>query len=403
MAKKLRVGVLFGGRSGEHEVSLLSAASILKAIDRRKFDVVPIGINKSGHWLSSGAAQGLLEGAVPEPAASSAPKKLRAGDPSATPGARVLAEGHPTLLAPEPEEASPGAALDGHAALGGQSLDVVFPVLHGTFGEDGTVQGLFELAGIAYVGSGVLGSSAGMDKDVMKRLFQQAKLPIVKHVTLLRADWERQPRKAIGQVEAALMYPVFVKPANMGSSVGISKVHDRRELGPALDLAGKYDRKMVIEEGVAGDRRRGGVPAKARELEVGVLGNDDPKASVVGEIIPGKEFYDYEAKYLSEGSVPVIPAKLSRAETRLIREMAVAAFRACDLSGLARVDFLMEPDGKQRIFVNEVNTLPGFTSISMYPKLWEATGIGYRELITRLIELAMERHAEKGRTTYSRD
>jgi D-alanine-D-alanine ligase len=400
MAKKLRVGVLFGGRSGEHEVSLLSAASILKAIDRKKFEVVPIGINKSGHWLTSSAAQGLLEGSAPDPPPiANAPKKLRAGDPAATSAARVLAEGQPTLLAPAPAETT---AMNSDAALGGQSLDVVFPVLHGTFGEDGTIQGLFELAGIAYVGSGVLGSSAGMDKDVMKRLFQQARLPIVKHVTILRADWEKQPRKAIGQVEAALKYPVFVKPANLGSSVGISKAHDRGELGPALDEAAKYDRKLVIEQGVGG-ARRGGASAKARELEVGVLGNDDPKASVVGEIIPGKEFYDYEAKYLSEGSIPVIPARLTKAETKQIREMAVAAFKACDLSGLARVDFLMEPDGKKRIYLNEVNTMPGFTSISMYPKLWEASGVAYKDLITRLIELALERQAEKARTTYSRD
>jgi D-alanine-D-alanine ligase len=400
MAKKLRVGVLFGGRSGEHEVSLLSAASILKAIDRKKFDVIPIGINKSGHWLTSGAAQGLLDGSAPDAGPiANAPKKLRAGDPAATPGARVLAEGQPTLLAPEPAETS---ALSSDAALGGQSLDVVFPVLHGTFGEDGTIQGLFELAGIAYVGSGVLGSSAGMDKDVMKRLFQQARLPIVKHVTILRADWEKQPRKAIGRVEAALKYPVFVKPANLGSSVGISKAHDRSELEPALAEAAKYDRKLVIEQGVGG-ARGGGVSAKARELEVGVLGNDDPKASVVGEIIPGKEFYDYEAKYLSEGSIPVIPARLTKAESKQIRAMAVAAFKACDLSGLARVDFLMEPDGKKRIYLNEVNTMPGFTSISMYPKLWEASGVAYKDLITRLIELALERRAEKARTTYSRE
>jgi D-alanine-D-alanine ligase len=396
MAKKLRVGVLFGGRSGEHEVSLLSAASILRAIDRKKFELVPIGITKDGHWVAAGDARGLLEGGE-----SAAVRKLRAGDPEATPGAKLLHEGIPTLLAPEPVET--GVALttgsDGPAAA---NLDVVFPVLHGTFGEDGTIQGLFELAGIAYVGSGVLGSAAGMDKDVMKRLFQQAGLPIVKHVTLLRADWEKQPRRAIAQVETALKYPVFVKPANLGSSVGISKAHDRSELGPALDLAAKYDRKLVVEQGVGGSGRAGR-SAKARELEVGVLGNDDPKASVVGEIIPGKEFYDYEAKYLSEGSVPVIPAKLSRAETRRIREMAVAAFRACDLSGLARVDFLMEPDGKRRIYLNEVNTLPGFTQISMYPKLWEATGVGYKELITRLIELALERHAEKTRTSYTRE
>jgi len=389
MAKKLRVGILFGGRSGEHEVSLLSAASVLKAIDRRKFDVVPIGITKQGRWLAAGEAHNLLEGNE-----SAVARRLRAGDPAVTPGAKLLHEGIPTLLAPEPAAsgASP-AAQAGRAA----NLDVVFPVLHGTFGEDGTIQGLFELAGIAYVGSGVLGSSAGMDKDVMKRLFVQAGLAIVPHVTLLRADWEKSPRKAIAQVEAALRYPVFVKPANLGSSVGISKVHDRGELGPALDLAARYDRKLVVEQGV------GGKKAKARELEVAVLGNDSPQASVVGEIIPGKEFYDYEAKYLSEGSVPVIPAKLTRAQTRQVREMAVAAFRACDLSGLARVDFLMEPGAKGRIFVNEVNTMPGFTQISMYPKLWEATGIKYRDLITRLIELALERQQEKTRTTYSRE
>jgi len=392
MTKKLRVGILFGGRSGEHEVSLLSAASILKAIDRKKFDVVPIGITKEGHWLAAGDARNLLEGG-----SSAVARRLRAGDPEATPGAKLLHEGIPTLLVPEPGAADASKALATSAAAGPGMLDVVFPVLHGTFGEDGTIQGLFELAGIAYVGSGVLGSSAGMDKDVMKRLFAQAGLPIVKHVTLLRADWEKSPRKAIAQVEAALKYPVFVKPANLGSSVGISKAHDRKELGPALDLAARYDRKLIVEQGV------GGKAAKARELEVGVLGNDDPRSSVVGEIIPGKEFYDYEAKYLSEGSVPVIPAKLTRAETKQIRDMAVAAFRACDLSGLARVDFLMEPDGRRRIFLNEVNTLPGFTQISMYPKLWEATGIPYRDLITRLIELALERQAEKNRNTYSRE
>jgi len=388
MSKKLRVGVLFGGRSGEHEVSLLSAASVLKAIDRRKFDVVPIGITKEGRWLAAADANNMLNGG-PEAMA----QHLRAGDPEATPGAKLLHEGIPTLLVPEPGAALSSESIRPTAAM----LDVIFPVLHGTFGEDGTIQGLFEMAGIAYVGSGVLGSSAGMDKDVMKRLFAEAGLPVVKQVTLLRAEWEDSPRKAIAQIEAALKYPVFVKPANMGSSVGITKAHDRKELRKALNLAAKYDRKIVVEYGV------GGKKAKAREFEVGVLGNDRPEASLVGEIIPGKEFYDYEAKYLVEGSVPVIPAKLTRAQTKEIREMAVAAFRACDLAGLARVDFLMEPEGKQRIFVNEVNTLPGFTQISMYPKLWEATGIKYRELITRLIELAMERHAERVRTTFSRE
>jgi D-alanine-D-alanine ligase len=400
MAKKLRVGILFGGRSGEHEVSLLSAASVLKAIDRKKFDVTPIGITKEGHWLAAGDARGLLEGDQ-----SAVARRLRAGDPEATPGAKLLHEGIPTLMAPEPAAAAQeaGAAESGSALAveavrpSASMLDVVFPVLHGTFGEDGTIQGLFELAGIAYVGSGVLGSAAGMDKDAMKRLFAQARLPIVKHVTLLRGEWEKQPGNAVARIEAALKYPVFVKPANLGSSVGISKAHDRKELGPALALAARYDRKLVVEQGV------GGKKGKAREFEVAVLGNDDPQASVVGEIVPGKEFYDYEAKYLVEGSVPVIPAKLTKAESKQIREMAVAAFRACDLSGLARVDFLMEPDGKRRIFLNEVNTMPGFTKISMYPKLWEATGLNYKDLITRLIKLALERQAEKSRTTYSRE
>ena len=374
MAKKLRVGILFGGRSGEHEVSLLSAASILKAIDRKKFDVVPIGITKAGRWLTAGSAQALLSGSDTEisettllDAASSAPADAV------------------TAMVPDA------------ASLGAGSLDVVFPVLHGTFGEDGTIQGLFELADIAYVGSGVLGSAAGMDKDAMKRLFSQAKLPIVKHITVLRTAWEASPRKTVAAVETALKYPVFVKPANLGSSVGISKVHDRKELGPALILAARFDRKIVIEQGV------GGAKKKARELEVAVLGNDDPKASVVGEIVPGKEFYDYEAKYLSEGSIPIIPAKITAAESKQIRAMAIEAFRACDLAGLARVDFLMEPDGKRRIYLNEVNTLPGFTSISMYPKLWQATGISYSDLITRLIDLAIERHKERSRTSFSFD
>jgi D-alanine-D-alanine ligase len=380
MAKKLRVGVLFGGRSGEHEVSLLSAASILKAIDRKKFDVVPIGITKAGRWLTAGGAQALLTGS-----ASADGLAAQAGtDPSVAPGDAV------TALVPD-------AATLGQAQRGDGRLDVVFPVLHGTFGEDGTIQGLFELADMAYVGSGVLGSAAGMDKDAMKRLFAQAKLPIVKHLTVLRTAWEASPRKTVAAIESALKYPIFVKPANLGSSVGISKVHDRKELAPALNLAARFDRKIVIEEGV------GGAKKKARELEVAVLGNDDPKASVVGEIIPGKEFYDYEAKYLSDGSIPVIPAKITAAESKQIRAMAVEAFRACDLAGLARVDFLMEPDGKRRIYLNEVNTLPGFTSISMYPKLWQATGLSYSDLITRLIELALERHKERSRTSFSFD
>src|SRR5271154_2405843 len=378
MTKKLRVGILFGGRSGEHEVSLLSAASILKAIDRKKFDVVPIGISKAGRWLTGGGAQALLSGSNSEAAAQALPTEANL---QSAPADAV------TALIPD-------AAAIGEAQTSGK-FDVVFPVLHGTFGEDGTIQGLFELADIAYVGSGVLGSAAGMDKDAMKRLFAQSRLPIVRHLTILRTAWEASPRKTVAAIEAALKYPVFVKPANLGSSVGISKVHDRKELGPALTLAARFDRKIVIEQGV------GGAKKKARELEVAVLGNDDPKASVVGEIVPGKEFYDYEAKYLSDGSIPIIPAKITAAESKKIRAMAVEAFRACDLAGLARVDFLMEPDGKRRIYLNEVNTLPGFTSISMYPKLWQATGLSYSDLITRLIELALERHQERSRTSFS--
>jgi len=284
----------------------------------------------------------------------------------------------------------------------GTGLDVVFPVLHGTFGEDGTIQGLFELADIAYVGSGVLGSSAGMDKDAMKRMFFAAGLPQTPHITLLRSEWKADAKKCIKQIEKALAYPLFVKPANLGSSVGISKVKSRANLAAAMDLAASFDRKIVIEQGV------GGPGVKPRELEVAVLGNDAPEASVVGEIVPAKEFYDYEAKYELNGadeSVSIIPAKLSAADAKKIRSMAIAAFRACDCAGLARVDFLMAPkrDGKgTEIVLNEINTMPGFTSISMYPKLWQASGLPYKGLIDRLIELAIERHKEKLETSFSK-
>ena len=408
---KLRVGILFGGRSGEHEVSLLSAASILSAIDQQKYDVVPIGITKSGRWVTASDAHALLSGSYPPP------NPRLAGDPSATAPAEVLRKGEqPVLIPPEPADSLDRApdqhlnplALSASSELGRQSLalDVVFPVLHGTFGEDGTIQGLFELADIAYVGAGVLGSATGMDKDVMKKLFAAAGLPQTPYLSLLRTELKSDPKRCAKRIEAALEYPLFVKPANLGSSVGISKVHDRSELSAAMDLAAGFDRKLVIEQGV------GGPKAKPRELEVAVLGNDSPQASVVGEIVPGAEFYDYDAKYHSDASVPIIPAKLSRSEAKQIRAMAIQAFRACDCSGLARVDFLMEPAPKPRkganpkpakIFLNEINTLPGFTSISMYPKLWEATGVPYRELIDRLIDLARERHAEKKQTSFSLD
>jgi D-alanine-D-alanine ligase len=396
--KKLRIGVLFGGRSGEHEVSLLSAASVLNAIDRKKYDVVPIAISKEGRWLTSGESQRLLQG---EQQAEN-PRHLRAGDPDRTPGAAVLARGDSVIVPPEPaagrhslipfESSHTPDRRPAHQEI---DVDVIFPVLHGTFGEDGTIQGLLELAGIPYVGAGVLGSAAGMDKDVMKRLFSAAGLPIVKHVTVLRSAWDKEPKKAKRQIESKLKYPLFVKPANLGSSVGISKVRDGKELGPAMDLAASYDRKIVIEEGVGGKNK------KAREIECSVLGNDDPKASVPGEIVPMKDFYDYAAKYLDEGSELVIPAKLAKKLTKQVQQMAVDAFKAVDCAGLARVDFLLDPvNGK--LYLNEINTMPGFTAISMYPKLWAASGVQYPKLIDRLLELAIERHQEKTRNSYSR-
>ena len=398
---KLRVGILFGGRSGEHEVSLLSAASVLNAIDKTKYEVVPIGITKDGRWLTAEHAERLLKGDAGEGARATPEKHLRAGDPEATPGAAVLATGESVVVPPEPARREAGLApfqTDANLRRASDraiNVDVIFPVLHGTFGEDGTIQGLLELADIAYVGAGVLGSSAGMDKDIMKSLFRAAGLPMVKHVTVLRSQFEREPKKVQKLVETKLKYPVFVKPANLGSSVGISKVHDRKELGPAIAEAAKFDRKIVIEEGVGGKKNI------AREIECAVLGNDDPKASVAGEIVPCKEFYDYDAKYLAEGSEGLIPAKITKAEMKTVQRLAIAAFQAVDCTGLARVDFLMDPKSR-RIFVNEINTMPGFTAISMYPKLWAATGVTYPDLIDRLIQLGIERHEDKKRNQYSR-
>ena len=417
MKKKLRVGILFGGRSGEHEVSLLSAASILKAIDRKKYEVVPIAIDKQGRWLCGAQAQRLLEGPAPAllSAASEADLEfataaavLRCGEPLQIPPP------HPMRRATDRLERSTGAHLAQPGNPLAASLDVVFPVLHGTFGEDGTIQGLFELADIAYVGSGVLGSSAAMDKDAMKRLFAAAGLPQTPHIALLRSQWRADPKRATRLIEKSLRYPLFVKPANLGSSVGISKVHGRSELAAAINFAARFDRKLVVEQGV------GGPGAKPREFEVAVLGNDEPQASVVGEIVPNREFYDYDSKYADspeDPSIPIIPARLTASESKQVREMALAAFRACDCAGLARVDFLMEPaaNGKgkpasrtgrkksaARIFLSEINTMPGFTSISMYPKLWQASGIPYRKLIDRLIALALQRHREKQQTRFSK-
>src|SRR5271165_6121170 len=398
MKKKLRVGVLFGGRSGEHEVSLLSAASVLKAIDKTKYDVVPIGITKQGRWVTAAHAERLLKGHASD---SQRSRRLRAGDPETTSAAAVLAKGEGVVVPPMPGKNHTSmvpfetSASDPHAAHKPVDVDIIFPVLHGTFGEDGTIQGLLELADIAYVGAGVLGSAAGMDKDVMKRLFRDAGIPIVKHITVLRSAWREEPKQVRQQIEDALNYPVFVKPANLGSSVGISKVHDASELAAAMDEAAQIDRKLIVEQGVGGNK------SKAREIECSVLGNDKPLASLPGEVVPIKEFYDYNAKYLDEGSKLIIPADLSAKKQAEVRRLAIAAFQAVDCAGLARVDFLMDPrTGK--MYVNEINTIPGFTSISMYPKLWQATGISYPELIDRLIQLGLERHADKKQNRYSR-
>jgi D-alanine-D-alanine ligase len=395
--EKLRVGILFGGRSGEHEVSLLSAASVLNAIDKEKYEVVPIGITKDGRWLTAEHAENLLSGKL-----VLEPRNLRAGDPETTSSAAVLARGESVVVPPEPVHRHSGlvpfqtdAAMMRRASDRAINVDVIFPVLHGTFGEDGTIQGLLELADIPYVGAGVLGSAAGMDKDIMKSLFIAAGIPIVKHVTILRAAWEKDPKKVQKLMESKLTYPVFVKPANLGSSVGISKAHNRKELGPAIEEAAKFDRKIVIEQGVGGKKE------KAREIECSVLGNDEPEASVPGEIVPGTEFYDYTAKYVDEGSQLIIPAKLTKAETKKVQELAVAAFQAVDCSGLARVDFLMDPKTR-KIYLNEINTMPGFTAISMYPKLWGASGLAYADLIDRLIQLGIERHEDKKKNQYSR-
>jgi D-alanine-D-alanine ligase len=358
-SRKLRVGVLFGGRSGEHEVSLASAASIIRGLDPQKYEAVPIGITKEGHWLIGAGAQKML------------PEVLRTGQ-------RVLMSADPTESALMPLDGSPR----------GQKLDVVFPVIHGTFGEDGTMQGLLELAGLPFVGAGVLGSAIGMDKDVAKKLMQVAGIPVVPWIAVQRADWERQPKEIRRAIEKKFKYPVFVKPATLGSSVGMTKVHSRAELGPALDLAAEFAMKILVERAVS-----------AREIEVSVLGNHDPRASIPGEIVPHREFYDYAAKYLEEGTKLLIPAKLTKSEVKKVQTMAVTAFRALELSGMARVDFFIEKRGG-KIFLNEVNTIPGFTSISMYPKLWEANGIPFRELVSKLIDLALEQHSEKARTKY---
>jgi D-alanine-D-alanine ligase len=369
MSRKVRVGLIFGGRSGEHEVSLASAQGIMSAIDKEKYEVVPIGITKEGRWLAS-------------------------GDPMKALSSGVTSESEPAALLAEPtqrglmrlEEREQERAM---AVVQVSQLDVIFPILHGPYGEDGTVQGLLELAGIPYVGAGVTASAVGMDKALFKDIMRAHGLPVAPYLVIKRKTWEAEPEGTIARIEAEIGYDCFVKPANLGSSVGITKVHSRTELWDALDDAARYDRKMIAE-----------VAVDAREIEISVLGNDEPIASVPGEIIPCNEFYDYAAKYLDGESELLIPAPIPAETADLVRRLAVQAYKAIDCAGMARADFLLDRNTGQ-VYVNELNTIPGFTPISMYPKLWEASGISYSELIDRLIELALERHADKSRSATS--
>lgn len=357
---KVRVLVLFGGQSGEHDVSLRSAQTVMRALDPAKYDIVPVGITRDGQWITGGDPMTQLTADSPLFAIGSGPA---ASDASAY------------------ERVQPTQSIP--AVVTGQ-VDVVFPVLHGPMGEDGTVQGLLEMSGVAYVGSGVLGSAVAMDKAMTKTILAQAGLPQAPWMTVLRREWERDPGAVAERIAGEIGYPCFTKPANMGSSVGIQKVHGPAELATAMDEAARHDRKIVIEQGV-----------NARELEISVLGNDAPIASVAGEIIPSREFYDYEAKYIDDDSELLIPAPISDETMVRIKQLAVAAFRALDLAGMARVDFFLEKQTGE-LYVNEVNTIPGFTSISMYPMLWEASGLPLPALVDQLIALALERHADRG-------
>ena len=375
MKRKIRVGVIFGGKSGEHEVSLMSAQSVMRAIDKGKYEVVPIGITHEGRWLTGGDPLKALTGGQ-----TSMPQLLESG--------YVLDADVPRgQTPPEHRELVPGTQ-----AAGIPEVDVVFPAVHGTYGEDGTVQGLLELADIPYVGAGVMASAVAMDKAIMKDVLRSHGLPVVDHVVVKRSSWEADPAPVRAQVAESIGYPCFVKPANLGSSVGISKAHAEQELDAAIELAAQYDRKILVEKCVE----------QAREIEVSVLGNDDPIASAPGEIIPSREFYDYAAKYLDNASELLIPAPLDPETSDQIRQLAIDAYLAFDCAGMARVDFLLSR-ATGELFIGEVNTIPGFTAISMYPKLWEASGIPYPELIDRLIELALERHAEKQRTRTTYD
>ena len=356
MKKKIRVGVLLGGRSVEHEVSLVSATSVINGLDKVKYEVFPIGITPEGRWLSAKDAIALLKSKSPS---DDLPEHL---------------------ILPDPRKQGLVDINDSetHAV---QGIDVIFPVLHGTFGEDGTVQGLLELADVPYVGAGVLGSAVGMDKVIQKQVLESAKIRVAQGISFSFAEYEQDQKKIIQRIEQELEYPCFVKPSNTGSSIGISKAHDSTELTAAIVLAAEYDRKLLVERSIE----------KAREIECAVIGNDKPAASVLGEIVPSNEFYDYDAKYVDGKSSAIIPADLPKWAVRKIQYIACKAFKILDCAGMARVDFLVQSNGS-KIFLNEINTIPGFTSISMFPKLWEASGVSYPELLDKLIQLAIERH-----------
>lgn len=375
MTKKLRVGVVFGGRSGEHEVSVRSARSVIEALDKSKYEVVPIAITKTGEWLSPSDSSRLLPGET---------KRLLSP---------AMVEGESRSVAIIGDPSHKGLVqLDGDNPVS-QPLDVVFPVLHGTYGEDGTLQGLLEMAGVPYVGCGVLASACGMDKVTMKILFRDAGLPICRYTWFLRSEWDNQREAILRRVSKQIGFPCFVKPANLGSSVGISRATDKKSLASAIELAARYDRKVVVEEGL-----------DAREIECAVLGNEEPEASLPGEYVvhdPAASFLDYTEKYSSTGHVDfVVPAPLTKAQVGRIRRMSVQAFKAVDGSGLARVDFFLRRDTKE-LLLNELNTLPGLTDVSGYPKMWEATGLPFSKVIDRLVELAIDRHREKERTVTS--
>ncbi len=363
--RKLSIGVIFGGRSGEHEVSIVSAQSVMKVLNREKYEVIPIGITKEGKWIAGPeAVKFLKEGIKKLPFKSVLPP-----DPTEKRLVRVKEK----TLVPVSQQKQTFT-----------QLDVIFPLIHGTYGEDGKLQGLLELANIAYVGAGVLGSALGMDKIVQKQLFSQAGLLVTKYTWFLSQDWLKKRKSILSRLQRELKYPMFTKPANTGSSVGVGKCHNLKELILGISDAVRYDRKVIVEQGIN----------NIHEIEVAVLGNNNPKASIPGEVIASNEFYDYDAKYVDGKSQAIIPAKLPKAVTKKIQNIAIAAFTALDLGGMARVDFFVSR-ATYKIYLNEVNTIPGFTSISMYPKLWKASGLAYSRLIDELIKLAIKRHQEK--------